>query len=414
MVSNREITRTINRQRFALRICVCLIAISLETVWADIAPDPLSGGKNLAIRGREKTKVAMVDEIVKLRVSRDTCQTDVVFTMKNIGTKAETMQVGFPYYYPDEMNGFQAIVDGKPIEVANATDKGTKGTLDEPGSYPVHWKTWNTTFAPDQPVKVAVSYSTKLKERDLLTQFDEFELYALRDLLQKDDQPRAKKKFASRNLEYILVTGSHWSGPIGRCRIEVTLQEMTTENLAFGSPSFEKQKAVITQDKIVWDLKDYEPQGNVQFTLTPDLTRTDLLKLLEQYRKKQPHEPNITRILSGLLVEAKRESEADRILLELLTHWQDKIALWGSDTKPGQSLQQSHEVFSLITRKIKQDRPLKGFHNPSPFVPVIERIARRVQGQLKFAPSNQADQTKDFTNQIEKLLEWCRSHARSE
>ena len=47
----------------------CLSAIVIGTVLftgttirADIAPEPLSGGKNLAVKGKEKTSVAKIAE----------------------------------------------------------------------------------------------------------------------------------------------------------------------------------------------------------------------------------------------------------------------------------------------------------------------------------------------------------------
>ena len=414
MLSNTRMQRTTNLLRLAL-VCASLLVGNWATAWADIAPDPLSGGKNLTIKGRAKTNVVMADEVVKLKVSRDVCQTEVVFTMKNTGTKAESMQIGFPHYYPDELNDFKATVDEKPVKVTNATDKGTKGTLDSPGSPTVYWKIWETTFAPDHPVKVAVSYSIKLKERALLWLSDDSITHVLVSLLPKDDQPQLEKQLAARRVKYILVTGSHWSGPIGRCRIEVTLQGMTTENLAFESLSFEKDQAIITRDKIVWDLKDYEPKKDVEFAVTPNLTRAEMLKLLEKFRKQHPRDPSITKILSGFLIEAKRQPEADKIMLELLTHWRDKITIWGPERERDELLhEQSWEVFKMISTKINNDRPSTGFQNPSLFAPVIERIALRVQGQLKFIPPNLAGRAEYFADQIDKMLKWSKSHAMPE
>ena len=406
--------RTTILLRLVLEVFACLLLFNWATACADIAPDPLSGGKNLTIKGRAKTNVVMVDEVVKLRVSRDVCQTEVVFTMKNTGTKAESMQVGFPHYYPDELKDFNATVDDKPAKLTNAIDKGTKGTLDSPGSPTVYWKIWETTFAPDHPVKVAVSYSIKLKERALMWLSDDSITHGLVSLLPKDDQPQLEKQLAARRVKYILVTGSHWSGPIGRCRIEVTLQGMTTENLAFDSQSFEKDQAIITQDKIMWDLKDYEPKKDVEFAVTPDITRAEMLKLLEKFRKQHPRDPSITKILSGFLIEAKRQTEADKIMLELLNHWLDKIDIWGPERERGEPLEQSLDVFKMISTKIASDRPSTRFQNPSLFAPVIERIAMRVQGQLKFIPSNRADEAKYFTGQIDKMLEWSKSQAMPE
>ncbi len=396
--------------RFGFAMLSLTAGILGNTVLADIAPDPLSGGKNLAIKGDAKTNVAMVDEIVKLKVARDTCHVDVVFTMKNTGQGSETMQVGFPHNYPDELKDFKAAVDDRSVTVKAARESQSDNSGDFPRSRTILWKTWETTFPPDRPVKIAVSYSTKLKDRFTWTVSNEPIAHRLSELVPQDDRPNLMKQLATRNVEYILRTGSHWAGPIGRCRIEVTFQGMTTDNLTLESPRFERSLATITQDKIVWDLKDYEPKQDVYFTITPEITRAATLKLLETFQQQHPQDPAVTDMLYDYLVVAKRQTEADALMLKLLEHWQDKIAIWGPQSERGQTLRQSQQVFSMIGSRINPKLKRTPFQNPASFAPVIERIALRVKDQLKFVPPDQADRAKYFVEQIDKMLEWSKKH----
>ena len=421
-----DISAKRGRERFrqAWLLAVWFAVHNASRACADIAPAPLSGGKSLEIKGNAKTNVAMVDEVVKLKLSRDACHVDVVFTMKNTDAKYETMQVGFPHYYPDELKDFKAAVNDKPVVVKTAAESETTSSPDFPeikGQRRIYWKTWEMTFAPEAPVKIAVSYSTKLRKgstiwREGSTWMVDMNSISnhLTELAAKDDQPALQKQLVSGDVTYILRSGSHWSGPIGRCRIEVTFDGMTTDNLTLGSPHFEQAAATITRDKITWDLKDYEPKQDVYLTFTPEITRAATLKLLERFQKQHPHDPGISGVLFEYLIAAKRQPEADALMLELLKHWQDKIAIWGPESERGQSLRHSAEVFSMIHRRIDKERKPLEFQNPSQLAPVIERIALRVQDQLKFVPPNQADRTKHYVEQIDKMLEWSKTHAKPE
>ena len=417
MSSNRSAKRIRERSRQVWLIAVWFAVHSASRACADIAPAPLSGGKSLEIKGNAKTNVAMVDEVVKLKLSRATCRVDVVFTMKNTSAKYETMQVGFPHYYPDELKDFKAAVNDKPVAVKVATESETTSSPDFPdikGQRRIYWETWPMTFAPEAPVKIAVSYSTKLREGSTWTVGMSPVAHRLSELVAKDDQPALQKQLVSREATYILRSGSHWSGPIGRCRIEVTFEGLTADNLSLESLRFERSAATVTRDKVVWDLKDYEPQQDVDLTITPEITRAAMLKLLEKFQKQHPHDPSITDMLFEYLVAAKRQPEADALMLGLLNHWQDKVAIFGPESERGQSLRQSAEVFTMIHQRIDENRKPAEFQNPSQFAPAIERIALRVRDQLKFVPPNRTDQTKYYGERIDKMLEWSRTHAKPE
>jgi Domain of unknown function (DUF4424) len=401
--------------RSLLAIVFGFAVFTRTIVRADIAPDPLSGGKNLSAKGREKTTVAMVDEVVKLRLSKDTCQVDVVFTMKNIGKTPETIEVGFPGNYEDELGNFKATVDGTAVKVSQKIEKWLEPYLNFQRERSMLWKTWEMTFPPDKPVKIGVSYFTKMRDNHWQTAYEFPVAEALGAFVPAGERATLEKKLVSRRIEYILRTGSHWSGPIGRCRIEVTFDGLTTDNVDLTKRFFERDRATITRDKIVWDLKDYEPKVDVELSITPETTETATLALLEKTHKQYPEAVRITIILSEFLTAANRRAEADKLLLKLLTNWQDKIAIWGPESENTETLQGSHDVFHLIVKRTDEREHMNsiGFLNPSDFVPVIERIALRVQEQSKLADPIYKDSVNLYAKNIDQMLAWCRKHAKS-
>ena len=216
----------------------------------------------------------------------------------------------------------------------------------------------------------------------------------------------------SRQIDYYLRTGSHWSGPIGRCRIEVTFDGLTTDNIDLSKPFFERGQATITSDKIVWDLKDHEPEHDIEFSITPGTTGKATLALLETTHKQHPEAVDITIILSDFLAAANRQPEADNLLLELLTHWQDKIAIWGPESQDKETRQRSSDVFYLIVKRTDEQLNPVEFLNPADFAPVFQRIALRVQEQTKQAAPHYKDSAElDFKN-INQILDWCRRQAK--
>ncbi len=334
------------------RVLVIVIGTVLfagTTTWADIAPQPLSGGKNLSVKGKEKTSVAMVDEVVKLRLSKDLCRVDVVFTMKNIGKTPETMEVGFPCNYEDELQKFTATIDDSSVKVSSKTETRKEQYLkDIQRERTTFWKTWEMTFPPDKPVKIGVSYFTELQDNHWHRLYELPVAEHLAAFVPPKDQAALEKKLVSRQIDYYLRTGSHWSGPIGRCRIEVTFDGLTTDNIDLSKPFFERERATITSNKIVWDLKDHEPKQDVELSITPGTTAKATLALLESTHKQHPEAVDITIILSEFLTAANRQPEADKLLLELLTHWQDKIAILGPESEDRKTLQRSSDVFYLF------------------------------------------------------------------
>ena len=76
------------------------------------------------------------------------CDTNALFQMKNLTDAAVTMEVGFPFAYPDDLRDFKVKVDGKTVE--NLADKSV-GKRQK-------WKVWTMTFPAGKVTAVEVDY----------------------------------------------------------------------------------------------------------------------------------------------------------------------------------------------------------------------------------------------------------------
>ena len=421
-----QIRFVLEAPRLVLLLLGSVVLLSENTARADIAPDPLSGGTNLAIKGG-KTNVAMVDEVVKLRVSRDACHVDVLFTMTNEGQAAETMQVGFPFFYSGELKDFKAVVDGIKIAAINeAGGRGEGGSLEEPVGWKPFWKLWKNTFEPGKPVKIQVTYWTKLTSGPWSWNLDQ---QKLPDLLTSLSPPveRAdlEKRLDVRRVTYILRTGSQWSGPIGKCRIEVQFDGLSTDNLVLYQPEFEMPKAMVTRDRMTWDLENYEPKNDVVFRFTPAISRLETLKILERFQKQGHQNAVLTAATVEYLMAAGRQADAETALLKLLNDSRDKLVIFGPSGKLGLPLDESVSIFQLVrqiartpsflqeypTDSPRQMRgPLPSFEprHPRAFVPALQQMARNVKTQAKQAPQAETY----YLDEADAILAWCEKQSK--
>lgn len=387
--------------------CLATVCCSTRILNADIAPNPLSGGKTIAAKGAAKTNVAMVDEIVRMQVSPECCRVDIVFTMKNVGDKIESMQVGFPHNYKGELKQFVAEVDGKPVDVGEGSENRSLGDF---RSLIVYWKLWPMKFHPDKPVKIHVSYQTKLHKQFTWTVGDHHGIRNhLTSILPASEHAALRQKLDSREVAYILKTGGHWSGPIESCRIEVTFDGLTPENVALGCP-FEPDKVKFTQDMLSWDLKNFEPKFDLRFRITPNITRAETLDLLAQKHRVRTTDPILTDMLAEYLIAADRPKEADQIFLTMLTHWKVHIQIWGKDKVERSLMRNSSAVNSLIYRWTAAPWGNK-FHDPALLAPVVEATVKRIQKQISMAAPEEKDRVTYFSGHIDEIMEWCRRHS---
>ena len=233
----------------ALILVAAVLAVP-SNVYADIAPPSHPPGSNPG-PGGEGTEVRMMAETVLIEVLSNNAtdrlgqaRVTADFTMRNLGSKTESMDVRFPISssngageYP-EIKGLNVKVDDKIISTKRIME-------DDPAwsAVPVPWAEFNTTFPPDQDVQIQVSY--------LLDGTGEYPFVAY---------------------YYVLHTGEGWKGTIGSADIIVRLPyEANQFNVIFDEQIGWSQTTAggaINGREIQWHFEDFEPDRSNDFELS--------------------------------------------------------------------------------------------------------------------------------------------------
>ncbi len=405
----------------ALRlVCVALLAVSWLTVPSvvvgDIAPDPLSGGVNFS---GSTDQVEMSEEAVTLNVTATRCDTNGLFQMKNLTDAPVTMEVGFPFAYPDDLRDFKVKVDGKTIE--NVADKSV-GKRQK-------WKVWTMTFPAGKVTAVEVDYWNKLTAKySWVSGIDSVPnmLLGVSPLKAKptgqatEEEQRQFNELAARlqhrEVRYILKTGAGWAGKIGKCRIEAKFGGFTWDNLITRFPwknESQVRDPQIHRERLVWELVDFEPKDDIFFQISPHITRRELWELIEVALKNHPHHPQLT-LLYGEFCEFPVEKQRhQRMMDDMLASWSTRLAIDGPDYVDKEHAQHSFRVWFVV-----RDLTIYRRNNESlsearrkKLLPTIKALAQRMQSQLP--PKGQAttdrlnkNQVTTFRLESQKVLEW--------
>jgi len=389
-----------------------LLWASLAVCWpspagADIAPDPLSGGVSLGRNGGATESVAMVAETVRLNITESKCSTVATFTMKNVIDRPIEMEVGFPFAYEGDLRDFVAKVDGQQV----------KDVRDRRTSRRRLWKVWNMAFPAGKTTMVEVSYHNQLQSRYSWSvglgghPVDRTMLDAASEV----ERAKLKDRLVFNHAKYILKTGRGWAGPIGRCRIEVSLDGFTTDHLLpmYPYPLMEngerRHAPVVGRNTIVWDVKDYEPESDISLQFTPHISQPEAVALLQRFHKRSPENPYVVKNLAGYLRAEGRLEEEDALLLDLLKRWSKRIALWGPEANDMQELGYSREVLGVVRTMIGMYGEDREARHPEQAAKVIRPIAMRLREQSKLAPPTDRF-VKLFRPHIDRALAWCDKH----
>jgi hypothetical protein len=236
------------------RLCfVALLVILMafpSSVHADVAPPYYPPGVNPQ-PGEEVTQVRMVVETVVIDVLKDITpqslgQAHVTadFTMRNLGTRDESMAARFPisvndgrWNYP-ELNNLLVKVNGKQIQYRRADYP----ELETPNGDPVPWAEFDITFPAGEDVSIHIEY---------------------------DLQGTGYYPFTA--FYYILTTGAGWKDTIGSADIILRLPyEADPQNvildfeIGWGTTT---SGGVMQGNEVRWHFEDFEPDQNVEFVL---------------------------------------------------------------------------------------------------------------------------------------------------
>ena len=280
-----------------LSILLLVLLIALFTplpAHADMAPPEQPPGTNI-VPGTTPTKVRMVAETVTLTVvpkpdAKYPCQaaTEAVFTMRNLGSKTETMEARFPLNFwndlgngigmDDDISDIQIFVDGKQVSTHPIEADFNGGVAHRQAS----WAAFDVTFPPGEDVIVKVTYTSNgfgyLESGDC-------------------------------GLRYVLETGVGWNDTIGSADIIVKLPyAVSDENVRLGDEYFTTNAAKLNSNEISWHFEDFEPTSasNIIVTVVNTLKWQNVLKWRTQ-TEKTPNDGEAW----GQLGKAIKEAIAD-------------------------------------------------------------------------------------------------------
>jgi hypothetical protein len=258
-----------SRKAACLLVILFLFVLSLPTsVLADIAPPDQPPGTNL-VPGKEGTQVRMMAETVTMSVLKQSAdpsvgqaKVDAVFTMRNLGTAAESMQVRFPLSFWNGFgNGF-----GKFPEIADVVVRVNGGkvptvrisTPNDSGvtTNPIPWAAFNVSFPAGQDVKIDVVYTGGGAT--------EYPYVAFR---------------------YVLETGAGWKDTIGSVDFIVNLPYDANDiNVLFEGSDFSPTTAgaVISGRQLSWHFDNLEPTRENNFQVALVLPQAWNKVLIEQ------------------------------------------------------------------------------------------------------------------------------------
>lgn len=257
---------------------------------ADAAPPREPPGSNLVPAGQ--TMVQMVAEYVLIVIPQTSgvggpVNIQAVFSMRNQGAAAETMDVRFPLEPIDGygngwgervyIDDFHVSVDGQSIPTQEVWEPFTDGPS-------ISWAVFRVTFGPGEDVRITVDYTTRLYGRE----------WAM--------------------VDYILETGAGWYGPIGSAVVVLRLPYAVSDSNIFAYYPYDpwgrgaEPTPAFVGREIRWTWRDLEPtdQDNLAlYFIWPDRWQ-EMLDLEAQTGRNPSDVP-----AAVALAEAYREAGSD-------------------------------------------------------------------------------------------------------
>jgi len=265
-------------------------AISLVAIFGlpgkalcDIAPHP-EVGISVSVPGEVKTDLVMSDENVQITVYRTASDISAQFHIRNTGA-ATTTKVGFPEVTAGNgpLSGFKVTIDGEPVSFTSE-----KLPAPRPWHSLIPWKVWTMKFAPNQQREILVSYRA-------LNGMENAWNHGMLDLVNTTfhGDPWANDQLRG-TIYYILVTGSYWKSPIGRCVVAAHLKD----GLSWKDNNFDAlpKPTSLTDREAVWEWRDIEPKQNIEmfYVTCKDI---DVIAHLEAIKKAHPDDVSVQTLL---------------------------------------------------------------------------------------------------------------------
>jgi hypothetical protein len=282
------------RRKLLVGIVIVLLAFP-SVVKADVAPPAQPPGAN-PLPGSGTTEVRMMAETVLINIqakapahSLAQALVSADFTMRNLGTAAESMAVRFPVGASDgwgkvpEISNFKVSMDGKDILVRRITGEDPNW-----GSGEVPWVEFDAAFLPGEDVNIKVTYTLEAAGEGPFIWFN-----------------------------YIFSTGAGWKDAIGSADLTVRFpydvnEQNTLINLQKDFTGT-NTGGVITGKEVKWHFVDFEPQktDNFHIDLVAPAVWTKILDE-EAYLKQAPSDGETWGMLGKLYKEILFSSHGRR------------------------------------------------------------------------------------------------------
>jgi len=294
-------------------IALALLLVSSTGVRsaADIAPNPLTGGRAITPYGETATEVRMIAEDVTVRIYPDSIATVAVFSMHNEGERVD-MEVGFPFSYPTDFVEFRAFVDGRRVEVREERQE-----IVEKKKTIVFWKLWSMSFDRDERREVRVEYRTApmLHPAVMLTEVG-------CESLGDDLREAVRRATTMGTAEYYLESGKAWKGVLDGCRISFELMGLSGAHIKEIWP----KEGSAAENRIVWEYARFEPSGRVVLDYCPNMPVAEIPPFLLGVVARFPdHAPLADRIGSALASNFGRGDLLREVYHRFLARWNDPI-----------------------------------------------------------------------------------------
>lgn len=249
--------KTLPKMLASLLLVAALISPTSRRVHADIAPPEAPQGSSL-LPGSSATQVRMMAETVTMVIEPDPADeqgaiahTTASFSMRNLGSEAEHMQVRFPLDLVHWDSGRYAEIGDLRVRV-NGRGVPTErrvmpyGSSDDPSLKDVEmpWGVFDVTFPPGEDISIEVSYTTQ-----------------------------GYGYYPYEAFRYILETGAGWKDSIGSADIIVRLPYPANEQnvwqeaeTGYSNPS---ATGAFSGNEIRWHFNALEPtwEDNIEVSL---------------------------------------------------------------------------------------------------------------------------------------------------
>lgn len=267
---------------------------------ADVIPDPLLYPSGLAGLPKENKSIAMIEEDLRIQLRGMTARVDVRFVLENSGP-AVKLEVGFP---PGGVENLKVAIDGESIKVRRAK---YPARFQSGRTFEIDWFAWPMSFKEQQKRVIDLSYDSKIREQ-------RSEMPATLGAAERD---RLTRMSESRDFHYVLHTGAYWKGPIRRCAVRFEFDKaIPRDRLLRAKPA----GSAFDGKTINWDLKDFEPRGDISISWSPNASRTELIDELVKVAEKHPADSFVIRTVGWWLASPERSAERRRIYEEYLRH----------------------------------------------------------------------------------------------